>query len=317
MRPARHGFDDFGLVATGDQLVGLAGLHVAELEPRLALDHQKLLGFGVVVVATARNARVRREIAELPAVGRLEHFGKYPAWVAVHGHGVGKGLYRQIADISGVQRPQEPRAHALGHQGLAAVLERLDGVRQLAHGGGVLRRHGGKALGIQRGIGAVHDLHKARNHVIHIHQRDRRCRVVDGNGQVAGNVVAKRGYRRVVIGLAPLSKHIGQTKHMHRHPMRALQRKQRVFCRALALAIGVVALSLGGRGVDHRHLLTRAQCHIGNRSGQRLCQVGIAGCKLCRVLRAVHPGEVNDKVHPIKQRWQFGHGVGAGKATHL
>ena len=50
------------LATRGNQLMHLARLHVPELETCLPLDHQKLLGLAVVVVATARATGVRGEV---------------------------------------------------------------------------------------------------------------------------------------------------------------------------------------------------------------------------------------------------------------
>ena len=220
--PARHGLDDLGLGAAGHQFVRLSGLHVAELEARLALDDKELLGLGVVVVTTARDSRVRREVAELAAVGCLEHLGKDAARVAVHRHGVGEGLDRQVADIGGVERAHQAGADALGHQRLAAVLEGLDQAGELADGAVVLRRHGGKAVGVNGRVGAIHQLQEAPDHVVDVDQLHRRGRFVDLDRQVARDVVAEGRHGRVVVGLAPLAEHVGQAEHMYRNAVVAL-----------------------------------------------------------------------------------------------
>ena len=141
MRPARYGFNHLGLGAAGAQFVSLAGLHMAKLEQRFTFDDQKLFGLAVVVVAPTRDARVRREVAELPAVWRFEHFNKHTTRVAVLGHGVGKRLNGQIADVGAVQRPHQASAHAVGQQGLAAGGKPVDAVGQLAHSAVVHRPH--------------------------------------------------------------------------------------------------------------------------------------------------------------------------------
>lgn len=99
MRPAGHGFYHLGLVATGQQFMRLAGLHVPELKAGLAPDHQKLLGLAVVLMPATGDARVGCKKRKLPAVWRYEHFGKYATRVSILRHGVGKQLRRQVADI--------------------------------------------------------------------------------------------------------------------------------------------------------------------------------------------------------------------------
>jgi hypothetical protein len=63
---------------------------VPETEACLALDDEELLRLGVVVVAAARDARMRGEKGELAAVRRLEHLDEDPARVAVARHLVGE-----------------------------------------------------------------------------------------------------------------------------------------------------------------------------------------------------------------------------------
>ena len=63
---------------------------VPEPEPRVALDHQELLGLAVVVVAAACHARVRGEVRELAAIRRLQHLDEHTARIAVPRHVVGE-----------------------------------------------------------------------------------------------------------------------------------------------------------------------------------------------------------------------------------
>ena len=73
--------------------MGLTRVHVAKLKACAPLDDQKLLRLAVVVMPAARNARVRGEIAELAAIGCLEHLYKHTACIAMLGYGVGKFFY--------------------------------------------------------------------------------------------------------------------------------------------------------------------------------------------------------------------------------
>jgi hypothetical protein len=86
------------------------------------------------------------------------------------GHGIGERLHRQIAHVRGIQRPHQASPHTLGHQRATAVLEGLDLGGELTHGRRVLRRHCGKAIGIDHGIRTIHELHEALNDIVHVDQ---------------------------------------------------------------------------------------------------------------------------------------------------
>ena len=126
MRPAGHGFHHLGLVALGLNVVHLVGQHVPEAKTSVALDHQKLLGLGMVVMPAPRDARVRRKKAELTSLWGFEHFHKHATNIAMRGHAIDKFIHRQVTHIGGIQRPDQAGAHALRHQGAAAVFKGVD-----------------------------------------------------------------------------------------------------------------------------------------------------------------------------------------------
>ena len=153
---------------------------VAEAEARLALDDQELLGLGVVIVPAARDARVRGEVGELAAVGRLQHLDEHAARVAVPRHGVGERFRRQIADVGGVQRADQAGADPLGHQRLAAVRESRGSCRATSPTVVcILRRDVAKPSAPRRHRRRPASAMKRVDHVVDIDQRERRRRIVD------------------------------------------------------------------------------------------------------------------------------------------
>ena len=102
MTPTRHCLDDPGLVTVGLQVVHLVSEHVSKTKKGVALDDQKLFGFGVVVVPAPCDAGVRREKAELTRVGRFEHLHKDASGITVDRNAISKFLHRQITHVGGV-----------------------------------------------------------------------------------------------------------------------------------------------------------------------------------------------------------------------
>lgn len=309
MRPAGHGLDDLGLVAGGEQLVAFARLHVAELEAGPPLDDQELLGLRMVVVPAAGDPRMRGKERELAAIRRLQHLDEHAAGVAVLRHRVGEGFLRQVADVGRIQGTDEPTADALGHQGIATFPEGADQAGQFADGGRILRRHRRKALGRQLWIGAVHQLDETRHHVVDIDQRDRRRRIVDLDRQIAGDVVAEGGDRRVVVRPAPLAEHVGQAEQIDGKTVLRPGRAQRLFGRQLALTVRIVALGLDRRRIDHGNGLAALVHGAADRGAQRARQVGIAGHEFLRILRTIHPGQVEHKIDAGQLGRQIVHAV--------
>lgn len=317
MRPAGHGLDDLCLVAGGEQLVAFARLHVAELEAGPPLDDQELLGLRMVVVPAAGDPRMRGKERELAAIRRLQHLDEHAAGVAVLRHRVGEGFLRQVADVGRIQRPDQPAADALGHQGIAAFPEGTDQAGQFADGGRILRRHRCKPLGRQLRIGTVHQLDETRHHVVDVDQRDRCRRIVDLDRQIAGDVVAEGGDRRVVVRPAPLAEHVGQAEQIDGKTVLRPCRAQRLFGRQLALTVRIVALGLDRRRIDHGNGLAALAHGAADRGAQRARQVGIAGHEFLRILRTIHPGQVEHEIDAGQLGRQIVHAVRTLEADNL
>ncbi|MDT4843826.1 hypothetical protein FQZ97_777640 [compost metagenome] len=180
-----------------------------------------------------------------------------------------------------------------------------------------MRRDRRKTVGIHGGVGTVHELDETLDDIVHIHQRDRRGRVVDLDRQVARDVVAEGGHGRVVVGPAPLAEHVGQTEDVHRNAVAGGSRLQRFFRAALAVAVRIVPASLRGRRVDDRHLLASCFCDVADGAAEALRELRVAGGEFLRVLWAVDASEVEHEVHAFQQRWQLLPAVVAGEANHL
>ncbi|MNT53035.1 hypothetical protein D3C72_1901000 [compost metagenome] len=76
----------------------------------------------MIVTATC-NAWVCRKVGKLPGFGGFQHFYENATRVAVLGYLIGECRWRQVAQISGVQRSDQTHAHVLGNQGGTAVTE--------------------------------------------------------------------------------------------------------------------------------------------------------------------------------------------------
>ena len=68
MRPARNRFNHFWLFTIGKQLISITRHYMTKTKACFTLDHQKLLALGMVMMATARNSRMRGKKRKLPGV---------------------------------------------------------------------------------------------------------------------------------------------------------------------------------------------------------------------------------------------------------
>src|SRR5690606_25439000 len=84
--PTRHGFNNFRLGSRGIQLVELTRQHMPEAEACLPLDHQKLLGFRMMIMPASGYTRVSRKIGKLTGVGGFQHLDKHTALIAMLRH---------------------------------------------------------------------------------------------------------------------------------------------------------------------------------------------------------------------------------------
>lgn len=83
VRPAGYRIYHLSGAAIGSEFNQLVGYQMAEPKERITLNDKEFFSFGVVVMPTTGNPRVRCEIAELTTVGSFEHFHKHTTRVRV------------------------------------------------------------------------------------------------------------------------------------------------------------------------------------------------------------------------------------------
>src|SRR5204862_700356 len=125
VHPARNGLDNLWPLARSEERVRLVREQVSKPKARLSLDHQKLLGLAVMVMRTARYAGPHGKRRELPGILGLHYLDEHAAGVRILRDRVGEAIRRHVADVRGIERSRQPRAHALGNEGFAARLESL------------------------------------------------------------------------------------------------------------------------------------------------------------------------------------------------
>jgi hypothetical protein len=103
-----------------------------------------------------------------------------------------------------------------------------------------------KAICVGLGDCAFSKLQESINQIIHVNQLQRRRRIMDLNGQIACDLMAKSSDRRVVMRTAPFAKHVGQTEQVQHVAMFCGQGAQGSLCGLLGLAIGIGARGLRG-----------------------------------------------------------------------
>ena len=113
MGPAGDRLDNPGLAALRLQMEGFAADDVAEAKAGTASQDQEFFSLGMVIVLAARNAGHGGKIAELAAVGRLQHLHEEAAGISVARHLIGELLRLKIAEIGGVQGAGQACADAI------------------------------------------------------------------------------------------------------------------------------------------------------------------------------------------------------------
>ena len=130
------------------------------------------------------------------------------------------------------------------------------------------------------------------HHVIYVHQMHHDIRVIHLDGKIVGDIIAERGHRTVVVRATPLAEHVREAVHQHlRSRLAGIAEHQLLPC-PFRLPVGIVQGGLRGRGY---HYGTSVPMFL-----QRIQQGGgkaeVAFHKLCRVFRAVHPGQVEHEI---------------------
>ena len=82
-------------------------------------------------------------------------------------------------------------------------------------------------------------------HVINIDQFNFSCRVRDGNGHIACDVVTEGGYHRIIVGTAPFAEDALQAKDKDRRPRFPAKVENGFFCLALGKPIRIIKSGLG------------------------------------------------------------------------
>src|SRR4029450_12582961 len=106
----------------------------AEAESRGSVPDQELLYLGVVIVASAGRARVRREIGKLAAARSLQHLDEGAANVGVRVERITRSLGRQGGDEGRIESAGEARSNLADCATRAGDGKGLDELRQLADG---------------------------------------------------------------------------------------------------------------------------------------------------------------------------------------
>ena len=135
------------------------------------------------------------------------------------------------------------------------------------------------------------------NEVVDVEQLELGRTVVDGNGQVVGNVIAEGSHCRVVVGTAPFAKEIGETIYQHSRTGGGSIVEEQLLACLLALAIFARTETSGEGGLDRRAEHYGAGIVVLAQGIEQCgCKAEIALHKLVWILRAIDPGKVEHKV---------------------
>ena len=191
-------------------------VEVALLDEAVATDHDEELPLGVVPVLSLGNARLADVDAHLATIQGMNQLGEGASGIDVHLQREGHFLFWEIREISAVKFLGETAVGDLWNgQGLGLFSETIEKVYYLAQLHKMRDRtvaiwsflHREHAQAVE--VTAVFLALQGGNHLVHqvvdVEQFQLHARVVDGDGQVVGDVVTEGGYRAIVVGTAPLA----------------------------------------------------------------------------------------------------------------
>ena len=324
-----HGHQVLG-VGEVDDVVGVAGEHVDGLDvvagdlpfqdlafgvvevplldEAVALDHDELLELGVVPVLALGDAGLGDVDGDLAGIQGMHELGEGAAVIDIHLQREGHLLLGEIAQVGRIQLLcKAPVRNLRNHQRLGLVREGMQQVHDLAQGRLVRRRHIAVAAVLHREhaqpveLAAVLLPAQAGDHLVHqvvdIQQLQLHRRVIDRIRQVIGNRVAERRDGAVVVGPAPFAEEVREAVHQHFGACVLAVLEEQILPRLLAAAVlGVPETA------RQRSLLARRQHHraripmLPQRIQQGRCEPEIPAHELSRILRPVHPREVEHEV---------------------
>jgi len=252
-------------------------------------DYHELLVLAVVPVVAFGDAGLGDVDADLSPVGRAQEFGEAAAGVNIHLQVVGKLLGRQIG---------EPGAVEFGDQGAREIRDtkRCTDLGEAFYGVGdeAQRRlvvHGNHTIVAGAGLVPVQRPYHLVDQVVDMDDIHRRRGIVHLYRHIVGHIVAEGRYRRVIVGLAPLTIEIGKSVDEHLRARLSGVSEEQLLPRLLALAVlraGVTPFKarLHRRGQDYRSrilMLFQARQQLAGKTE-------IARHKFALILGPVHPG---------------------------
>ncbi|MNN21825.1 hypothetical protein D3C81_1351600 [compost metagenome] len=107
---------------------------MAKPEAGLTGDNQKFFCFGMMIMPTPSNTRVRGEVRKLPRILGFEHFHENTSGVSVFRNLVRKIFRWQVTKISRVQSPHEPSPHPFGNHRLSTLFKGVQLRREFSYG---------------------------------------------------------------------------------------------------------------------------------------------------------------------------------------
>ena len=259
-------------------------------------------------VLPLRDARLGDVDAHLSAVQRMHQFGERPSLIDIHLKVKGRLLVRQIAQIGAVQLLcKRTRRNLRYHQRLGLLRKALQQRDDLSQRRLVRNWHIAiPAIGLWQYLQpieltmmlpALQGGHHLVHEVIDIQQFQLHRGVVHRVGQIISKSIAERRHRRVVVRAAPLTEEVREAVYQHLCPGLFLIVQEQLLASLLATAI------LGVSEASSQRCLLRTGEHHGTPVAlplqgveQRRGKPEVAVHKLGRILRPVHPGQVEYEV---------------------
>ena len=324
VRISRKHVDGFNLVP-GDlpfQNLTFRIIEVPLLDEAVALDHDELLEFGVVLMLPFRDAGLRDVDGHLTGIVRMDQFGEGAAVIDIHLQGEGHLLLGKIAQVRGIQLLGEASGRALrDHQCLRLLSERMQQVHDLAEGRPVRRGHVAVLAVLDREhaqtveVAAVLLPLQAADHLVHqvvdVQQFQLHRRIIDRIRKVIGNGVAEGCDGGSVVGPAPLAEEVREAVHQHLRASFLAVLEEQVLAGLLAAAILGVPEAARQRRLLGARQHDRAGVPMGLEGIQQgRCEPEIPLHELSGVLGPIHSCEVEHKVRFGAPAIQFlGRGV--------
>ena len=307
VRETRQHMDGLDLVARDLELPYLVAADAALLDEPAPRDDDEKFPLAVMPMLPFRDARLGDVHAELPALLRLEKLGEAAARILVHLEGKGRLLPGKIGKIGRIQLLCKTSRRDLGkNERLGLHTESLQKIGDLPQRHLMGDRHIAiAAVGVRNGGKAVeptavllpferiqHLLHQ----IVDVKKFELGIAVVDPDGQIVGDVMAKGRHGTVIVGAAPLAEEVGETIDEHFGARLARIGKEQLLPRLLAAAVVAVVSAderrLDGRGKHHG----AGVAALFERRKQLRRKTEVARHELGGVLRAVDARKMKDEI---------------------